>query len=65
MRCKILKNPSRWARINVANLRYADDVVLPASSMQELEILVTRVKDASEQSGLLLNTQKNQSDEDD
>ena len=44
--------------INVTNLRYADDIVLLAGSLQELEILVTRVKKASEQSGLLLNTQK-------
>ena len=42
----------------VSNLRYADDIVLIAGSMQELEDLVTRVKVASEQAGLMLNTQK-------
>ena len=32
----------------VTNLRYADDIVLIAGSMQELELLVTKVKLASE-----------------
>ncbi|XP_047482513.1 uncharacterized protein LOC125034655 [Penaeus chinensis] len=43
---------------NVTNLRYADDIVLIAGSMLELEDLITRVKLASEQAGLMLNTQK-------
>ena len=42
----------------VTNLRYADDIVLIAGSMTELEDLMTRVKLASEQAGLMLNTQK-------
>ena len=41
----------------MTNLCYADDIILLARSLQELEILVTRVKEASEQPGLLLNTQ--------
>eukprot|EP00795_Rhopilema_esculentum_P001163 gene1163-biopygen9892 len=40
----------------VTNLRHADDIVLIAGSMQELELLVTRVKLASEGKGLMLNT---------
>ena len=32
----------------ITNLRYADDVVLIASSMEELQNLVDRVKESSE-----------------
>ena len=42
----------------VKNLRYADDIVLIAGSMKELETLVTNVNLASELAGLKLNTQK-------
>ena len=42
----------------MTNLCYADVIVLLARSLQELEILVTSVKEVSEQSGLLLSTQK-------
>ena len=42
----------------VTNLRYADDIVLIAGSMKELETLVTNVNLASEQAGLKLNSQK-------
>ena len=43
---------------NITNLRYADDVVLIAGSMDELHTLVTRVKTESEKAGLLLNAKK-------
>ena len=47
----------------VANLRYADDIVLIAGSMKELETLATNVNLASEQAGLKLNTQNTTGDE--
>ena len=43
---------------NITNLRYADDVVLIAGSMDELQNLVNRVKTESEKAGLLLNAKK-------
>ncbi|XP_063593072.1 uncharacterized protein LOC134770132 [Penaeus indicus] len=42
----------------ISNLRYADDVVLIASSIDELQTLVSRVNEASAQAGLHLNTSK-------
>ena len=42
----------------VTNLRYADDVVLIAGTMEELQKLVNRVKKESEKVGLLLNVKK-------
>ena len=42
----------------VNNLRYADDVVLIAGSMQELQELVNRVVWKSEKAGLFLNVDK-------
>ena len=39
----------------ISNLRYADDVVLIANSMDELQDLVNRVKESSLQFGLALN----------
>ena len=42
----------------IYNLRYADDVVLIASSMDELQDLVNRVIDSSIQFGLALNSSK-------
>ena len=42
----------------INNLRYADDVVLLATSMQELQNLTDKVKDASEAAGLFLNVNK-------
>ena len=42
----------------VNNLRYADDIVLVAKSMQELQDLTNRVKTASEAAGLFLNVSK-------
>ena len=42
----------------ITNLRYADDVVLIAGSLKELQDLVDRVRLESEKVGLFLNTKK-------
>ena len=42
----------------ITNLRYADDVVLIAGSLEELQDLVDRVRLESEKVGLFLNTRK-------
>ena len=42
----------------ISHLRYADDVVMIASSMDELQDLVNRVIDSSLQFGLALNSSK-------
>ena len=39
-------------------MRYADDVVLTATCMQELQDLTNRVRAASEAAGLFLNVSK-------
>ena len=44
-------------RININNLRYADDTTLMAES-EELKSLLMKVKEESEQVGLRLNIQK-------
>ena len=49
-----IKNPGR----NINNLRYADDTMLMAESKEELEILLIKVKEESEEVGLKLNIQK-------
>ena len=43
---------------NINNLRYADDTTLMAESEEELESLLTKVKEESENAGLKLNIQK-------
>ena len=43
---------------NVNNLRYADDTTLMAESEEELESLLMKVKEESENFGLKLNIQK-------
>ena len=45
------------ARRNINNLRYADDTTLIAESEEDLNSLLTKVKE-SEKVGLKLNTQK-------
>ena len=45
------------ARININNLRYADDLTLMAES-KELKSLLMNVKEESEKVGLKLNIQK-------
>ena len=46
------------ARININNLRYADDTTLMAESEEELKSLLMKVKEESENIGLKLNIQK-------
>ena len=46
------------ARININNLRYADDTTLMAESKEELKSLLMKVKEESEKVGLKLKTQK-------
>ena len=46
------------ARININNLRYADDTTLMAESEEELQILLMKVKMESDKVGLKLNIQK-------
>ncbi|MCT5353383.1 reverse transcriptase family protein [Pseudomonas aeruginosa] len=42
----------------ISNLRYADDIVLIASSITELQQLLDKVREASEKAGLFLNAKK-------
>ena len=46
------------ARININNLRYADDSTLMAEREEELKSLLMKVKEESEKVGLKLNIQK-------
>ena len=46
------------ARININNLRYADDTTLMAESEEELKSLLMKVKEESEKAGLKFNIQK-------
>ena len=46
------------ARRNMNNLRYADDTTLMAESEEELQSLLMKVKEESENAGLKLNIQK-------
>ena len=46
------------ARINIKNLRYADDTTLMAESKEELKSLLIKWKEESEKVGLKLNIQK-------
>ena len=46
------------ARININNLRYADDTTLMAESKEELKSLLMKVKEESEKVGLKLSNQK-------
>ena len=43
---------------NISNLRYADDTILMSSESKELNSLLMKVKEESEQVGLKLNIQK-------
>ena len=43
---------------NTSNLRYSDDTTLMAESEEELESLLTKVREKSEKAGLKLNIQK-------
>ena len=45
------------ARRNINNLRYANDTNLMAESEEELKILLMKMKEESEKTGLKLNIQ--------
>ena len=45
-------------RININNLRYANDTTLMAESEEELKSLLKKMKEESEKAGLKLNIQK-------
>ena len=47
------------ARININNLRCANDMTLMAESEEELKNLLMKVKEESEQGGLKLKLSKN------
>ena len=46
------------ARININNLRYADDTTLMTESEEELNSLLMKLKEESEKVGLKFNIQK-------
>ena len=46
------------ARININNLRYADDTTLMAEREEELKSFLMKVKEESEKAGLKLYVQK-------
>ena len=46
------------ARININNLRYADNTTLMAEREEELKSIMMKVKEKSEKVGLKLNIQK-------
>ena len=61
MRNTGLEEAQAWIKIagrNINNLRYADDTTLMAESEGELESLLMKVKEESENAGLKLNIQK-------
>ena len=46
------------AKININDLRYADDTTLMAESVEELKSFLMKVKEESEKFGLKINMQK-------
>ena len=46
------------ARININNLRYTDDTTFMAESVEELKLILMKVKEKSGKVGLKLNIQK-------
>ena len=46
------------ARININNLRYADDTTLIAESDDELKSLLMKVKEENDKAGLKLNMRR-------
>ena len=49
---------NKTAGRNINNLRYADDTTLMAESKEELKSLLMKVKEESENGGVILNIQK-------
>jgi len=50
-----------WSKNIKLRLRYADDIVLIATSEQELQVLVDRLNTVSNQYNLMINVDKNES----
>ena len=48
----------KFARRNINNLRYADDITFMAESEEELKTLLMKVKEKSEEAGLKLSIKK-------
>ena len=48
----------KFARRNINHFRYADDTTLMVESEEELKILLMKLKEKSEKSGLKLNIKK-------
>ena len=57
-RLAVSQSGIKIARININNLRYADDTTLMTERKEELKSLLMRVKEESEKAGLKLNNQK-------
>lgn len=55
---KCLINHISIGGINITNIRYADDVVLIAGSIEESQRMVDKVKGESEKTGLISQCQK-------
>ena len=56
--CRSQQTGIKIARRNINNLRYADDTTLRAESEEELNSLLMKVKEESENVGLKFNIQK-------
>ena len=59
MKCQAgcLKAGTKIARININNLRYADDATVMAKNEEEVKNVLIKVKEESEKAGLKLNIQ--------
>ena len=57
-RLAVSQSGIKIARININNLRNADDTTLMTERKEELKSLLMRVKEESEKAGLKLNNQK-------
>lgn len=58
---KALEGEEKGVRINekpVNNIRYADDTVLIAETLEDLQCILNKVVAASEENGLTLNVKK-------
>ena len=53
------KLESRYARRNINNLRYADDITIIAESEEELKSFLRKMNEESEKVSLKLNIHKN------
>jgi hypothetical protein len=54
----------RFRRVNVTNLRYAEDAVLEADGRKKLQTMKDRLKDTCKDYGMDINVKKDESDGD-